>query len=49
MLLTTHELRNNDYGTACGTVSKQKKICMSQPIIVEYIDPYLMSNLSTMS
>lgn len=46
MLLTTHELRNNDYGTACGTVSKQKKICMSQPIIVEYIDDFFGGQLN---
>jgi len=40
MILTTEDLKKKDYGTACGTVTPMKSKCLSQEIIINYIDEF---------
>ena len=45
MILTTKMLRTKDYGTPCGSVTPMKDKCMSQDIIVDYINDYFGGQL----
>ena len=40
MELTVNDLKSQKYGTACGTEAQMRKECLSEPIVIDYIDEY---------